>query len=988
MKRRIQGLLLALLLGGWLLPAELSAQTADSLTVNPFLSNWSLTGSAGVNRLSPTIGSGSGRFSGGYDWVLGKAFSPYGGARLGLQGGRWSMWGPSPRFREMATPGEHDGRTMFRESANFVYLHGDVYLNFSGSGPLSVKPYLHFGVVDSYGAGKHFELEFASGAGLAFDWALSTRLAATLDARAALYPVPFSLDATAGHSVGLSLMGGLTYYPGETGWRNYRTGAALHNRVGDNWFLSLKGGVNTIGTMRHFKGASAPAVDATLGRWFSPQFALRAGWHGYEFAGRGLDPGRSIQTRPDGELYVERFGFTYIHGDVLWNWLPYDGTSVARWHFGPYVHMGFLSAWGLSRGEHISRHYAGGPGLLLDYQLLRRVLLEVDLRGFVLQVGTAGDVGDGGYVMAGSALVGTSVSLGRPDWKRWNPKPPKPPKARRPLPPVPPFLQGDLWDNWSVELSLGAIGNSPAAELSFVKWMTPSVGLRTGVQGLSLSDRDWTAGLAYLHEDLLISVADLLAGYDPARRWKLAPYLHFGLISEYNPVTVPYTLKGLEYAAGAGVSYRYRLWPRVSLTTDLRGTFLTSSASPVPGGGPIRVVPSIQAGLAYSLGREEGWRPLSEAGPDGEDLRLSRWSDGWFITGALGVNGFAGFGEMRDSRAALAADLGLGKWLSPHFGLRGGIQGLRLGRMANQGRAGAYLYEENGRYRERLGFQYLHGDFLWDLSSTFGTRKDRLFRPLSLSAYAHMGGFVEFGVSHSARAIFERELVAGAGLLTELKVDRHVSLALDLRATILRGEAMGESPAPPGGMIPSAMLGLTTRLGHQGFESVRGAGETVSRIPERARWALSANLLDAALLGTAGLSIQYGWTRHWSVEMTLRSNPFSYGGALYDRRQSIALGARWWPWNVYAGWFVRGAAQVASVSRKGLPLLNDGASESYGAGLSAGYALMLGRSLNLEFGAGLWAGRERPLTVNGTHPSPTSWFLAPDALSLSLVFVF
>ena len=93
-----------LLLAGLLLPVVASAQTRDSLTVNPFFSNWSLRGTYGFNRLSPTAGVGSGRLAPGYDLVIGKAFSPHGGARLGLQGGGLTMWGSSPRFRRFSAP--------------------------------------------------------------------------------------------------------------------------------------------------------------------------------------------------------------------------------------------------------------------------------------------------------------------------------------------------------------------------------------------------------------------------------------------------------------------------------------------------------------------------------------------------------------------------------------------------------------------------------------------------------------------------------------------------------------------------------------------------------------------------------------------------------------------------------------------------------------------------------------------------------------------
>ena len=115
--------------------------------------------------------------------------------------------------------------------------------------------------------------------------------------------------------------------------------------------------------------------------------------------------------------------------------------------------------------------------------------------------------------------------------------------------------------------------------------------------------------------------------------------------------------------------------------------------------------------------------------------------------------------------------------------------------------------------------------------------------------------------------------------------------------------------------------------------------------------------------------------------------PFSFSRTMYDRRQSYALAARWWPWHAYTGLYVRGSAQVETGSRKGLPLFEDWAGESYGAGCSVGYAFMLSRHLNLDLGAGLWAGRQRPLTVDGHH-GKAAWFAAPDAISLSASWIF
>ena len=86
------------------------------------------------------------------------------------------------------------------------------------------------------------------------------------------------------------------------------------------------------------------------------------------------------------------------------------------------------------------------------------------------------------------------------------------------------------------------------------------------------------------------------------------------------------------------------------------------------------------------------------------------------------------------------------------------------------------------------------------------------------------------------------------------------------------------------------------------------------------------------------------------------------------KSQTFSAGARWWPWYIYSGWWVKGLAQIENKE------------EAYGAGLSLGYSLLLSRWLNLDFGVGGWGGRKG----TGDH----SWFLAPNEITAALMFVF
>lgn len=973
---RCKGLLMAVL-SAFLVGVPGFAQR-DSLTVNPFLDNWSLQGTAGLHALVRPGGEFRGRITPGFDVVAGKAFSPYGGARLGLQGGSYAMWGAAPRFRVLSEEGTFRGRTLYKESLGILYLHGDVYwdvtstlLGVDPSRALTLAPYMHFGFAVSYGSGHVLEREYASGAGLLALWRLSEHWSATLDTRATVFTPAFSPDRASRRLIGLSLQGGMTWHPGRTGWDAYAPGRALHNDFWGNWFLSAQGGVNTIGTFRNFRGAWAPALDVTAGKWFSPSFGMRAGWQGYQWAGRGTSPRPGVVTQPDGPLLVERLGFDYLHGDVLWNWIPY--APQRRWRLGPYVHMGFMREKGLENGLRLGRFFAGGAGFLAQFRLLPRTWLQADVRAFLLNSGTAGDT-RGGRVFAASAMAGLAVDLGKPDWDRWRPLPEAP--RERVRTPGQPYSLGRFADNWSLRTLIGATGTSGAADVSLSKWFTPEIGLRAGYQGVSLSDARATTGYAYLHQDLQVSLVDLFFGYRPERGYRLVPYMHFGVIAEYDPVRVPFTGRGFEYAAGAGFSASVQLSRRLSLTAELRETLLTSSASPSPHTG-MSAVSTFLGGVEYAFGTR-GWKRLSET-PDG-GVRMGRFWDNWFAGGALGVNGFTGM-ERFSSRAALAGEIVLGKWFSPQFGVRGGLSGLRLSRTGYEPRTGVYALElGEGLFREDLGFAYLHGDFLWNLTETvLPYREDRFW---SLIPYMHMGALAEFGISSAHKGLFERELAEGFGLLNSLRIDSRIDFTLDVRAMVVRGEASGDQ-ASRAGIIPTALLGISARLGGSGFDTAP-VRQAAPEVRERARWAASLNLLDAALLGTAGVSVQYGISRHWSVESVVRYNGWSFReGALYDRRQAFSIGTRWWPWHLYSGFFVKGSAQLEALRRRGMPLFADVAGERYGAGLSAGYSLMLTRRLNLDLGAGAWGGRMRnPATGERT------WFVAPDGFTAGVMLVF
>ena len=81
-------------------------------------------------------------------------------------------------------------------------------------------------------------------------------------------------------------------------------------------------------------------------------------------------------------------------------------------------------------------------------------------------------------------------------------------------------------------------------------------------------------------------------------------------------------------------------------------------------------------------------------------------------------------------------------------------------------------------------------------------------------------------------------------------------------------------------------------------------------------WAVAVNTADMLDLGTISLEGSVAVSQHWSIDAGAKVNPWTFNrhntwNGLFSepdpdqkqsRKQTYAIGARWWPWNVYSGW--------------------------------------------------------------------------------------
>ena len=172
-------------------------------------------------------------------------------------------------------------------------------------------------------------------------------------------------------------------------------------------------------------------------------------------------------------------------------------------------------------------------------------------------------------------------------------------------------------------------------------------------------------------------------------------------------------------------------------------------------------------------------------------------------------------------------------------------------------------------------------------------------------------------------------------------------------------------------------------------------------------WAVAVNTADAIDLGTIGIEGSAAVGQHWSLHANVRVNPWTFAkhdtwngmfsepdpDQKQNRKQAYAFGARWWPWNVYSGWWVGAKGQYQEYNRGGIITKTAEEGDAFGVALAGGYSLMLREHWNLDFGLGVWGGwikyRKYEYPENGKlMEQGGKWIFLPNEVIVSIVYIF
>ena len=190
------------------------------------------------------------------------------------------------------------------------------------------------------------------------------------------------------------------------------------NRFGDNWFIGAGGGINILWNEGYDNVKIGPSIDANFGKWFTPAVGMRVGYQGFQTQIWSDAPsvlGTTFDKQED--MYLQKMGYMYIHGDFLWNMSnAFGGYKEHRfWDFVPYLHSGFFRSYGLDNADFADNEFAMGAGLLHNLRLARRLDLIIDMRATVVN----GRIhGADGVAILPTVTAGLAVDLGWPEFTR------------------------------------------------------------------------------------------------------------------------------------------------------------------------------------------------------------------------------------------------------------------------------------------------------------------------------------------------------------------------------------------------------------------------------------------------------------------------------------------------------------------------------------------------------------------------------------------
>lgn len=204
------------------------------------------------------------------------------------------------------------------------------------------------------------------------------------------------------------------------------------NTFWHNWFISVgAGGQVYFGDhdkQADFSDRLAPALDITVGKWFTPGIGVRLMYSGLQQRGATKHPGdpNEDSAHATGDpvkgggaphfLETQKFNMGNFHADVMFNFSNlFFGYNPKRvWNCSPYAGLGWARVWESPSAKEVSAN----AGILNSFRLCDALDLNLDVRGMFVNDRFDGE--GGGEFGEGmlSATIGLTYKFKQRGWSR------------------------------------------------------------------------------------------------------------------------------------------------------------------------------------------------------------------------------------------------------------------------------------------------------------------------------------------------------------------------------------------------------------------------------------------------------------------------------------------------------------------------------------------------------------------------------------------
>lgn len=219
--------------------------------------------------------------------------------------------------------------------------------------------------------------------------------------------------------------------------------------------------------------------------------------------------------------------------------------------------------------------------------------------------------------------------------------------------------------------------------------------------------------------------------------------------------------------------------------------------------------------ISVSALAQETEKPAKNFGP----YQTNKFFDNWFIGLAGGANISIDRVKVDGvantlSGAGAALDVNVGKWFDPRFGFRIGYQGLTT-------------KMKDGDLDNKLSFNYIHADLLWNISNQFwGYKEDRVYNAIPYFHAGYLGDIVRKDeVKHG------QEFGLGLGFQNNFRLAKRLALYVDIRGMLTRGEQFRTYTNNVAGNI-AVLAGLQVNLGKTNWDNADGDPEKLNALEE------------------------------------------------------------------------------------------------------------------------------------------------------------